>query len=80
MINDTRRMIFSLGRVYTNYKSNDIMILNYTTRAKLVHYLPISEPNPASVITKPSSPTNFKLIKSATIDEQPCAIFAKGPA
>uniref|UniRef100_A0A1A9VJG4 Uncharacterized protein n=1 Tax=Glossina austeni TaxID=7395 RepID=A0A1A9VJG4_GLOAU len=42
--------------------------------------IPISEPKPASVQTKPSLPTNFKAISSATIDEQPCAILANGPA
>lgn len=41
---------------------------------------PMSEPNPASVMTKPFSPTSFKAISSATIDEFPCAMLAKGPA
>ena len=40
----------------------------------------MSAPNPASVITYPSSPTSFRAILSATMEEFPCAIFAKGPA
>lgn len=40
---------------------------------------PISDPNPASVITYPFSPTSFKASSSATIEEFPWAIFAKGP-
>lgn len=42
--------------------------------------MPMSEPKPASVTQKPFRPTNFNAILSAIIDEQPCAIFANGPA
>lgn len=41
---------------------------------------PMSEPNPASVTTKPCSPTSFNANSSETIEEFPWAIFAKGPA
>lgn len=42
--------------------------------------LPISDPNPASVTTKPFSPTNFNPMRSATTEEHPWAMLAKGPA
>mmetsp|Transcript_19119 Transcript_19119/g.62755 ORF Transcript_19119/g.62755 Transcript_19119/m.62755 type:complete len:268 (-) Transcript_19119:541-1344(-) len=41
---------------------------------------PMSAPKPASVTTKPSSPTNFRPTLSATTDELPWAMLAKGPA
>mmetsp|Transcript_27223 Transcript_27223/g.84633 ORF Transcript_27223/g.84633 Transcript_27223/m.84633 type:complete len:263 (+) Transcript_27223:328-1116(+) len=41
---------------------------------------PISAPKPASVTTYPSAPTNFRPTLSATMEELPCAMLAKGPA
>ena len=40
---------------------------------------PMSAPKPASVTTKPSGPTSFSASASATMDELPCAMLAKGP-
>mmetsp|Transcript_14877 Transcript_14877/g.27050 ORF Transcript_14877/g.27050 Transcript_14877/m.27050 type:complete len:294 (+) Transcript_14877:854-1735(+) len=52
--------------------SRHLMLKNFS--------IPISAPNPASVTTYPSSPTNFNANRSATILEFPMAIFANGPA
>lgn len=41
--------------------------------------IPMSAPNPASVNTKPSSPTSLSAIKSANEELAPWAIFANGP-
>mmetsp|Transcript_5438 Transcript_5438/g.22536 ORF Transcript_5438/g.22536 Transcript_5438/m.22536 type:complete len:657 (+) Transcript_5438:826-2796(+) len=40
---------------------------------------PMSAPKPASVTTKPSSPTSRSASLSATTDELPCAMLANGP-
>mmetsp|Transcript_27490 Transcript_27490/g.88806 ORF Transcript_27490/g.88806 Transcript_27490/m.88806 type:complete len:269 (+) Transcript_27490:2100-2906(+) len=40
---------------------------------------PMSAPKPASVTTKPSWPTSFRPNLSATTDDWPWAMFAKGP-
>mmetsp|Transcript_10753 Transcript_10753/g.25326 ORF Transcript_10753/g.25326 Transcript_10753/m.25326 type:complete len:377 (+) Transcript_10753:521-1651(+) len=40
---------------------------------------PMSDPKPASVSTYPSLPTSLRAIRSATTDELPCAMLAKGP-
>lgn len=42
--------------------------------------IPMSAPNPASVTTNPSSPTSFRAILSARIEELPWAMLANGPA
>ena len=41
---------------------------------------PMSAPKPASVTTKPDSPTSLRPTSSARTDELPWAMFAKGPA
>lgn len=41
---------------------------------------PMSAPKPASVTTSPSGPTSLRAIRSATTDEFPWAMLAKGPA
>mmetsp|Transcript_430 Transcript_430/g.817 ORF Transcript_430/g.817 Transcript_430/m.817 type:complete len:219 (-) Transcript_430:616-1272(-) len=42
--------------------------------------MPISAPNPASVIQNPSLPVSLRAIWSATIEEFPWAMLANGPA
>mmetsp|Transcript_10912 Transcript_10912/g.26221 ORF Transcript_10912/g.26221 Transcript_10912/m.26221 type:complete len:206 (+) Transcript_10912:244-861(+) len=42
--------------------------------------MPMSAPNPASVTQNPSGPTSLSAISSATTDEFPVAMLAKGPA
>mmetsp|Transcript_11659 Transcript_11659/g.28664 ORF Transcript_11659/g.28664 Transcript_11659/m.28664 type:complete len:387 (-) Transcript_11659:843-2003(-) len=52
--------------------SRHLMLKNFS--------IPMSAPKPASVITYPSSPTNFNANLSATMLEFPIAMFANGPA
>ena len=40
----------------------------------------MSAPKPASVTTKPVSPTSLRAIWSDRMEEFPCAMLAKGPA
>jgi len=49
----------------TKFEYRHFMLKNFS--------IPISAPKPASVTTKPSFPTSFNAILSATIEEFPCA-------